>query len=127
MVNVQHMKTVPGRKTDVADAEWIADLLRHGLLRGSFIPDAPQREVRELTRYRRTLVEERARLLNRIQKVLEDANIQLSSVVSNIMGVSARAMLEARLAGQTDPAALATLARGRLRDKQDQLVQALAG
>jgi transposase len=127
VVNAQHIKTVPGRKTDVADAEWIADLLRHGLLRGSFIPDAPQREVRELTRYRRTLVEERARLINRLQKVLEDANIKLSSVVSNIMGVSARAMLEALLAGQTDPTALAALARGRLRDKHDQLVQALAG
>lgn len=127
VVNAQHMKTVPGRKTDVADAEWIADLLRHGLLRGSFIPDAPQREVRELTRYRRTLVEERARLINRLQKVLEDANIKLSSVVSNIMGVSARAMLEALLAGQTDPVALAELARGRLREKHDQLVQALVG
>ena len=127
VVNAQHIKTVPGRKTDVADAEWIADLLRHGLLRGSFIPDTPQREVRELTRYRRTLVEERARLINRLQKVLEDANIKLSSVVSNIMGVSARAMLEALLAGQTDPATLAALARGRLREKQDQLVQALAG
>lgn len=127
VVNAQHIKTVPGRKTDVADAEWIADLLRHGLLRGSFIPAAPQREVRELTRFRRTLVEERARLINRLQKVLEDANIKLSSVVSNIMGVSARAMLEALLAGQTDPVALAALARGRLREKQTQLVQALTG
>jgi len=127
VVNAQHIKTVPGRKTDVADAEWIADLLRHGLLRGSFIPDAPQREVRELTRYRRTLVDERARLINRIQKVLEDANIKLSSVVSNILGVSARTMLEALLAGQTDPCALAGLARGRLREKHDQLVQALSG
>jgi transposase len=127
VVNAQPIKAVPGRKTDVADAEWIADLLRHGLLRGSFIPDAPQREVRELTRYRRTWVDERARLINRIQKVLEDANIKLSSVVSNIMGVSARAMLEARLAGQTDPTALATLPRGRLREKHDPLIQALSG
>jgi transposase len=127
VVNAQHIKAVPGRKTDVHDAEWLADLLRHGLLRGSFIPEASQREVRELTRYRRTLVDERARLINRVQKVLEDANLKLSSVVSNIMGVSARAMLDALLAGQADPNALAALARGRLRDKHDQLVQALTG
>ncbi len=127
VVNAQHIKAVPGRKTDVHDAEWMADLLRHGLLRGSFIPEAAQREVRELTRYRRTLVDERARLINRVQKVLEDANLKLSSVVSNIMGVSARAMLDALLAGQADPNALAALARGRLRDKHDQLVQALTG
>src|SRR6266852_386611 len=127
VVNAQHIKAVPGRKTDVHDAEWMADLLRHGLLRGSFIPEASQRQVRELTRYRRTLVDERARLINRVQKVLEDANLKLSSVVSNIMGVSARAMLDALLAGQADPHALAALARGRLRDKHDQLVQALTG
>jgi transposase len=127
VVNAQPIKAVPGRKTDVHDAEWIADLLRHGLLRGSFIPEASQREVRELTRYRRTLVDERARLINRVQKVLEDANLKLSSVVSNIMGVSARAMLDALLVGQADPNALAALARGRLRDKHDQLVQALTG
>jgi len=127
VVNAQHIKAIPGRKTDVKDAEWVADLLRHGLLRGSFIPSASQRELRELSRYRRTLVEERARLLNRVQKTLEDANIKLGAVVSDIMGVSARAMLEALLAGQTDPTVLADLARGRLRDKRDTLSQALLG
>src|SRR5258706_11610871 len=123
VVNAQHIKAIPGRKTDVKDAEWIADLLRHGLLRGSFIPSAPQRELRELSHYRRTLVEERARLLNRVQKTLEDANLKLASVVSDIMGVSARAMLEALLAGQTDPTILAELARGRLREKREALSQ----
>lgn len=127
VVNAQHIKAIPGRKTDVKDAEWVADLLRHGLLRSSFIPSASQRELRELSRYRRTLVEERARLLNRVQKTLEDANIKLGAVVSDIMGVSARAMLEALLAGQTDPVALADLARGRLRDKREALSQALLG
>jgi transposase len=127
VVNAQHIKTIPGRKTDVRDAEWVADLLRHGLLRGSFIPSAPQRELRELTRYRRTLVEERARLLNRVQKTLEDANLKLAAVVTDISGVSARAMLEALLAGQTDPTVLANLARGRLREKREALSQALLG
>ena len=127
VVNAQHIKTIPGRKTDVRDAEWVADLLRHGLLRGSFIPSAPQRELRELTRYRCTLVEERARLLNRIQKTLEDANLKLAAVVTDISGVSARAMLEALLAGETDPTVLADLARGRLREKREALSQALLG
>lgn len=127
VVNAQHIKAIPGRKTDVRDAEWVADLLRHGLLRGSFIPSAPQRELRELTRYRRTLVEERARLLNRVQKTLEDANLKLAAVVTDISGVSARAMLEALLAGQTDPMVLANLARGRLREKREALSQALLG
>jgi transposase len=127
VVNAAHMKAVPGRKTDVRDAEWIADLLRHGLLRGSFIPSSTQRHLRDLTRYRTTLVEERARLTNRLQAVLEDANIKLAAVVTDIRGVSARAMLEELISGQTDPETLADLARGRLRSKHDQLVSALHG
>ncbi len=127
VANAYHIKTVPGRKTDVKDAEWIADLLRHGLLRGSFIPAPAQRHLRDLTRYRTHLVEERARLTNRLQAVLEDANVKLTSVVTDIRGASARAILEALLTGQTDPAALAELARGRLRAKRDQLQQAVVG
>jgi transposase len=127
VVNAQHMKAVPGRKTDVKDAAWIAELLRHGLLRGSFIPSKPQRQLRELTRHRTTLVQDRARVINRLQMVLEDANIKLASVVTDIRGVSARAMLEALLAGERDVAALAELARGRLRTKRDQLGAALRG
>ena len=92
VVNARHIKTVPGRKTDVKDAEWIASLLRHGLLRASFIPDRPQRELRELTRYRRSMIEERSRVVNRIQKVLEGGNVKLSSVATDILGVSGRAM-----------------------------------
>ena len=103
VVNAQHMKAVPGRKTDVKDAEWIAKLLRHGLLKASFIPDRNQRELRELVRYRRSIIEERARQHNRIQKVLEGANIKLGSVVSDIMGVSARDMLNAIADGEDDP------------------------
>jgi transposase len=105
--NAYHMKTVPGRKTDVKDAEWIAELLRHGLIRGSFIPAPAQRHLRDLTRYRTHLVEERARLTNRLQVVLEDANIKLAAVVTDVRGVSARAMLAALVAGETDPATLA--------------------
>lgn len=127
VVNAQHIKAVPGRKTDVRDAEWIADLLQHGLLRGSFIPPAGQRELRELTRYRTSLVQERVRMVNRLQKVLEDTNIKLASVATDIMGVSARSMLEAMLGGQTDPKLLAELARGRMRDKKQQLEKALQG
>jgi transposase len=127
LVNAQHLKAVPGRKTDVRDAEWIADLLRHGLLRGSFIPPAPQRELRELTRHRSTLVAERARSVNRLQKVLEDANIKLAGVATDVLGVSARQMLEGLLEGETDTGVLAQLARGRMRDKREQLEQALRG
>jgi transposase len=127
VVNAQHIKAVPGRKTDVKDAEWIAELLQYGLLRGSFIPPQPQRELRDLTRHRTTLVQERARVSNRLQKVLEDANIKLAAVATNVLGVSARAMLEALLAGTTDPTLLANLAQGRLRDKRGQLEQALTG
>src|SRR6266478_5734762 len=111
VVNAQHIKAVPGRKTDVRDAEWIADLLQHGLLTGSFIPPAAQRELRELTRYRTNLVEDRARVVNRLQKTLEDTNIKLASVATDITGKSARAMLRAMLDGQTDPTILAELAR----------------
>jgi transposase len=127
VVNAQHIKAVPGRKTDVKDAEWIAELLRHGLLRGSFIPTKPQRQLRELTRHRTTLVQDRARVINRVQAVLEDANIKLASVVTDIRGVSARAMLEALIAGHRDVTALADLARGRLRTKRAQLEEALQG
>lgn len=115
VVNAYHIKAVPGRKTDVKDAEWIADLLRHGLLRGSYIPDRPQRELRELVRYRRSLIQQRAQMVNRIQKVLEGANIKLSNVASDIVGMSGRAMLEGLVAGTEDPQALADLAKGRLR------------
>jgi transposase len=125
--NAYHMKTVPGRKTDVKDAEWIADLLRHGLIRGSFIPTPAQRQLRDLTRYRTHLVEERARLTNRLQTVLEDANVKLASVVTDIRGVSARAILSALVAGETDPTILAELARGRMRAKREVLAQAVVG
>jgi transposase len=127
VVNAQHIKAVPGRKTDVRDAQWIADLLRHGLLRASFIPERPQRELRDLTRYRTTLARERASEVNRLQKVLEGANIKLSAVATDILGKSGRDMLEALVGGSTDSAALAQLARGRLREKIPQLEQALAG
>jgi transposase len=127
VVNARHSQAVPGRKTDVRDAEWIADLLRHGLLHPSFIPDRPQRELRELTRYRTTLIHERANEVNRLQKVLEGANIKLASVATDILGKSGRDILEALVAGTTDAAALAQLARGRLREKIPQLEQALAG
>jgi transposase len=126
LVNAGHIKAVPGRKTDVGDAEWIADLLRHGLLRGSFVPPRPQRELRDLTRQRSNLVRERASVLNRVQKVLEAANIKLASV-TKVGGVSAREMLEAMVAGESDPVVLAGLARRRLRAKRDELEQALTG
>src|SRR5438093_2633275 len=124
VVNAQHLKAVPGRKTDVRDAQWIAELLAHGLLRGSFVPPANVRELRELTRYRSSLVRDRARTVNRLQKVLEAANIKLANVVSDIDGVSARQMLEALVAGQRDSEQLASLAKGRLKEKREQLVEA---
>jgi transposase len=127
VVNAQHIKAVPGRKTDVKDAEWIADLLRHGLLRGSFIPERPQRELRELVRYRRSLVGNRAQVVNRIQKVLEGANIKLASVATNVVGASGRAMLEALVGGIDDPKALAGLAKGKLREKLPALEAGLEG
>ena len=126
VVNAQHLKAVPGRKTDVRDAEWIAELLAHGLLRGSFVPPPGVRELRELTRYRSSVVRDRARTVNRLQKVLEAANIKLASVVSDIDGVSARLMLEGLVAGQRDTEQLASLAKGRLKEKHGQLVEALS-
>jgi transposase len=111
----------------VADSEWLADLLRHGLLRASFVPDRAQRELRDLTRTRTTLIDERSAAVNRLQKVLEDANVKLAGVATDIMGVSGRAMLEALLVGATDPAALAELAKGRLRTKRAELERALSG
>ncbi len=127
VVNAQHMKAVPGRKTDVKDAEWIAQLLRHGLLTASYIPDRTQRELRELVRYRRSLIQERARELNRIQKVLEGANIKLASVASEIMGKSGRDMLEAMIDGEDDPEKLAEFARGKMKRKKPELALALQG
>lgn len=127
VVNAHHLKAVPGRKTDVKDAEWIAELLAHGLLTGSFIPPTEQRELRDLTRYRTSVVEDRARVINRLQKVLEDTNIKLGDVATDITGQSARAMLDALLAGQTDPVKLADLARGKMRAKLPALEEALVG
>ena len=127
LVNAQHVKAVPGRKTDINDAEWLADLLRHGLLRASFIPPVGQREMRELTRHRSNFVRERATLVNRVQKVLESANIKLASVASDVMGVSGRAMLAALIEGHASPAEMADLAKGKLREKREQLVKALEG
>jgi transposase len=127
LVNAQHIKAVPGRKTDVKDSEWLADLLRHGLLKPSFIPPAPIRDLRELTRYRKTLVGERADEVNRLQKVLETANIKLAAVASDVLGVSGRLMLDALLGGEQDPQVLADLARGRLRGKLPDLRRALVG
>jgi transposase len=127
LANAQHLKHVPGRKTDVKDAFWIADLLQHGLLRGSFVPPQGQRDVRELTRYRTSLVRERARVANRLQKVLEDAQIKLGDVLTDVLGASGRAMLTAMAEGETDPERLAAMARGRLREKHAALVEALRG
>ncbi len=127
LVNAQHIKQVPGRKTDVKDCEWIAQLLQHGLLRGSFIPDRPLRDLRDLTRQRVQLLAERTAVVNRIQKVLEDANIKLASVASDILGASGRAMLQALIGGETDPDRLAGLAQRRLRGKIPQLRIALHG
>lgn len=127
VVNARHIKAVPGRKTDIKDAEWIADLLRHGLLKGSFIPNREQRELRELVRYRRSLIQERAREINRLQKVLEGCNIKLSSVATDIMGTSSRNMLEELVRGNNDPEALAELAQGRLKQKREQLIKSLRG
>jgi transposase len=127
LVNAQHLSKVPGRKTDQSDADWLAELMQCGLLQASFIPPVGQRELRELTRYRTTFIRERARLVNRVQKVLESANIKLASVASDVLGVSGRAMLEAIIAGEASPAAMAELAKGRLREKRVQLEQALEG
>jgi len=117
LVNAKHIKYVPGRKTDVKDAQWIAELLQHGLLKASFVPEPAQRELREVVRYRTHLIQERVREVNRVHKVLEDANLKLSSVATDIMGVSGREMLAALIAGKDDPEALAELAKGRMRSK----------
>lgn len=127
LVNAPHIKAVPGRKTAVKDSEWLADLLRHGLLTASFIPPAPIRELRDLTRDRKTLIGERAQEANRLQKVLETANLKLAMVATNLLGVSGRQMLTALLGGEQDAEALAELARGRLREKLPLLRRARAG
>lgn len=127
LVNAQHVKAVPGRKTDVSDAEWLADLLQCGLLRASFIPPQAQRDLRDLTRYRSNLVQERAMVVQWLHKVLEGANIKLAAVATDVLGVSGRAMLQQIVAGSSDPATMAELAKGRLRDKRAALEQALTG
>ena len=127
LVNAQHVKNVPGRKTDTTDAQWLCQLLECGLLRASFVPPKPIRELRDLTRYRKSLIRERASEANRLQKTLEDAGIKLSSVASDVLGVSGRLMLEALVSGTRDPEVLAELARGTLRKKLPALKQALAG
>ena len=127
LVNAAHIKQVPGRKTDVLDCIWIAQLLEHGLLRGSFVPPAPIRELRDLTRHRKVLIQERQRAANRLHKLLQDAGLKLASVATDILGVSGRAMLGALVEGTTEPGVLADLARGKLRKKLPALRQALAG
>jgi transposase len=127
LANARHIKTVPGRKTDVSDCEWIADLLRHGLLSASFIPPIEIRELREWTRLRKQLVGERVSEVNRVQKILETMNIKLSSVATDVFGVSGRAMLEALARGETNPAVLSDLAKGRLKKKHAELERALEG
>jgi len=127
LVNARHVKAVPGRKTDVCDAEWLADLLQCGLLRASFIPPQAQRDLRDLTRYRSNLVQERAMVVQWLHKVLESANIKLAAVATDVLGVSGRTMLNQIVAGSVDAAALAELAKGRLRDKRPALEQALTG
>ncbi len=127
LANAQHIKVVPGRKTDTQDCEWIADLLQQGLLRGSFVPPEPIRDLRDLTRYRAILSQETTDVANRIQKVLEDANVKLGSVASDVLGVSGRAMLEAIVEGEHDPTRLAQMARQRLRKKIPELRVALEG
>lgn len=127
VANAQHIKRMPGRKTDVTDAEWLADLLRHGLIAPSFVPAQPQRELRELTRHRSNVASRRAQCINEVHRTLEGTNIKLSSVATDITGVSATDMLQQLLAGQTDPNVLAELARGLLRKKIPQLQKALQG
>jgi transposase len=127
LANAQHIRNVPGRKTDVSDAGWIADLLAHGLIRSSFVPPAPIQELRDLTRTRKQLVREVSQHSTRIQKVLEDANLKLGSVLSDVLGKSGRAILEALIAGQSDPERLADLAQGTARKKRAELIEALHG
>ena len=127
LINMRALKHVPGRKTDVKDSEWLAQLLEYGLLRGSLVPPPPIRELRDLTRYRVQQTRERSREVNRLQKVLEDAGVKVTSVLTDVMGVSGRAMVEALVAGTTDPQVLADLARGQLRKKLPALQRALVG
>jgi transposase len=127
LVNAQHIKAVPGRKTDQKDSEWIADLLQHGLLRASFVPPTPTRELRDLTRYRASLAQECNRIANRVQKVLEDANVKLASVATDTLGASGRRMLEALVSGEEDSGRLAEMAQGKLRNKIPELGQAMQG
>jgi transposase len=127
LLNARHLKNVPGRKTDVKDAEWICQLVEHGLVRPSFVPPKEIRELRNLTRYRKALIEERTREVQRLEKMLQDAGIKLSCVATRVLGVSGRAMLDALLSGTTDPEVLAELARGRLRSKLPALGDALEG
>jgi len=127
LVNARHLKQVPGRKSDVRDCQWIAQLLQHGLLKGSFIPPRSQRELRDLTRHRTQLVQEKTRTINRLHKVLEDANIKLASVATDLLGVSGRAMLERLIEGEQDPVQLADLAQRQLRGKIPELEKALEG
>jgi transposase len=127
LVNAAHLKHVPGRKSDMQDCVWLAQVLEHGLIRGSFVPPAPVRDLRDLTRYRKTVIQDRARVANRLQKVLQDAGIKLASVASDVLGVSGRARLQALVAGTTDPIVLADLARGQLRRKLPALREALTG
>src|SRR5436309_1119939 len=127
LLNPRHLRNVPGRKTDVADSAWICQLLEHGLVRASFVPPRPIRELRDLTRYRKAQIEERSREVQRLDKVLQDAGIKLSSVASKTLGLSVRLMLEALVAGTHDPEVLAELARGRLRRKLPALKEALSG
>jgi transposase len=127
LVNARHIKYVPGRKSDISDAQWLGELLQHGLLKASYIPEQPQRDLRDLLRYRTSLIQERVREVNRVQKVLEDANVKLASVASNVMGVSGRKMLAAIIAGKDDPKALAEMSKGRLRAKIPELERALEG
>src|SRR5271166_305956 len=127
LANAAHVKNVPGRKTDVNDATWLSELAAHGLIRGSFVPDRPTQELRSLLRTRKQLVRERTSHIQRLQKTLEDANIKLDSVISDILGVSGRTMIEAMIAGQTDPAVLASLANRRIRATPEELREALQG
>lgn len=127
LVNARHVKTLPGRKSDVADATWLAQLGAHGLVRGSFVPPEPIRQLRDLTRARTAITRERGREAQRLEKLLEDAGIKLSAVASDILGVSGRAMLEALIAGERDPARMAELAKRRLRSKIPELTEALTG
>lgn len=127
LVNAAHVKNVPGRKTDKADCSWIANLLRHGLLQASFVPPAAIRQLRDLCRSRTKLVQQKAAVANRIQKVLEDANVKLASVATDVLGMSGRKILKQIIAGEQDPQQLSRLALGRLRNKREQLEQALAG